>query len=72
MNLEADVRAETESVLRRKEGFTRTSKSVGSTTCAMSGCTNKLTDKMFVTCVFCRQQRLLAQIAELIPEDVEA
>jgi hypothetical protein len=41
-------------------------------TCAMSGCTNKLTDKRFVTCVDCRRKRLLAKIAELIPEDVEA
>jgi hypothetical protein len=40
-------------------------------TCVMTGCMNRVS-KGFVTCVACRQRRLLAQIAELIPEDVEA
>jgi hypothetical protein len=68
MNLETDVRTS-----QKAEGFTKKTKSVSNniTTCAMSGCTNEAS-RGFVVCAICRQRRLLAKIAELIPEDVEA
>jgi hypothetical protein len=71
MILESKVMTETDNVMHRMDEFARKGRSAGATTCAMSGCTNK-TSGRFLTCVDCRRRRLLAQIAELIPEDVEA
>jgi hypothetical protein len=38
--------------------------------CVMTGCQN-IAGRGFDTCVWCRKDRLLAELAELIPEDVE-
>jgi hypothetical protein len=66
-----NLKMETENVMHRIDEFERKGRSSGIVTCAMTGCTNK-TSGRFITCVLCRQSRLLAQLAELIPEDVEA